>query len=226
MPQAHYIIALVFGLVLGLLFYNVNSDLEGIQNRVGVLFFLIAVISLANLSVIHVMMQDRALVLRERQSALYSTTASFSAVLGVDVTLLRLLPVLAMAAVAYPLIGLHPAWGRFLVFCYFMLLVSLAAAFISAAVAAVAPSVGTGCLLATFFILINLLFAGFIVVRAGAGGEEGLVWHASLCSDCWTIHPPVLSHRIHTHLHLHCHLTHNHRHHPSPHVPPLTSRTS
>jgi len=63
------ITTILVALFIGLTFYQVSYNLDGIQNRAGLLFFTVVYFSLVSISSIGTMVTDRVLFLRERGNA-------------------------------------------------------------------------------------------------------------------------------------------------------------
>jgi hypothetical protein len=74
----HYSISILLGLLLGTLFWNVSNDLAGVQNRLGSLFFMCALLGFASLSSLEVcdgiVMFDSRSVICGRATALHQRT--------------------------------------------------------------------------------------------------------------------------------------------------------
>lgn len=66
-----------------------GTDTAGIQNRLGVLFFLLLFLSLMALSSLPIWRDERLLFYRERAAGLYGTPAYFLAVVMFDLLPLR-----------------------------------------------------------------------------------------------------------------------------------------
>ncbi|CAN0445330.1 unnamed protein product, partial [Hapterophycus canaliculatus] len=75
--------------------------------RLGVLFFLLLYLSLLSLTSLPVWREDRRLFLSESMGGAYGHLAFFLSVALADVLLVRVVPPLAFAVVAYPVMGLN-----------------------------------------------------------------------------------------------------------------------
>jgi hypothetical protein len=78
---------------------------QGIQNRMGALFFVLVYLALLSLSSLPLWREERALFLRERASGVYGTSAYFVTVVLFDLLPLRILPPCLLTVIAYPLVG-------------------------------------------------------------------------------------------------------------------------
>lgn len=80
---------------------------QGIQNRFGMLFFMLLFLSLISLSSLPIWKEDMLLFFRERDSGAYSTSPYFLARVLFDVLPLRAVPPLLFTLITYPAAGLH-----------------------------------------------------------------------------------------------------------------------
>ena len=61
-----YVMVVVVALFLGGLFWKLKNDISGVQDRIGCLFFLVALLSFGSLTSIDIFFAERALYLREK----------------------------------------------------------------------------------------------------------------------------------------------------------------
>lgn len=92
---AHLTISIVLGIFLGALYYQSNSTLGGFQNRLGSVFFLLALIGFSGLSVIGSFTEEKLLYMRERSNGFYGPIPFFISRIIFDIFPLRILPVRA-----------------------------------------------------------------------------------------------------------------------------------
>lgn len=81
--------------------------MQGIQNRFGLLFFILLFQSLMALSSLPIWKEDMLLFVRERDARAYTTPAYFAARVLFDLVPLRVVPPLAFTLITYPAVGLH-----------------------------------------------------------------------------------------------------------------------
>ncbi|CAO3693920.1 unnamed protein product [Umbelopsis ramanniana] len=160
---AHITIAIILGILLGSLFWQVDVDLSGVQNRLGVLFFMCALLGFASTSALDMFSKERVLFMRERENGYYSPASYFSAKVLFDIIPLRILPPLAMGSVSYYMIGLNSNVYVFLKFLMVLVLFNLVAAAVCLCFATGFKSVATANLLANLTILFSMLFGGFLL---------------------------------------------------------------
>jgi ATP-binding cassette, subfamily G (WHITE), member 2 len=87
--------------------YVICMCVQGIQNRFGMLFFMMLFLSLMSLSSLPIWAEDMLLFYRERDSGAYSTSPYFLARVLFDVLPLRAVPPLLFTLITYPAAGLH-----------------------------------------------------------------------------------------------------------------------
>ncbi|KAG2181138.1 hypothetical protein INT43_008720 [Umbelopsis isabellina] len=160
---AHISIAIILGLLLGSLFWQVDVDLSGVQNRLGVLFFMCALLGFASTSALDMFSKERVLFMRERENGYYSPASYFTAKVLFDIIPLRILPPLAMGSVSYYMIGLNPNIYVFMKFLMVLVLFNLVSAAVCLCFATAFKSVATANLLANLTILFSMLFGGFLL---------------------------------------------------------------
>jgi len=173
--RSQYAIICVLGLLVGGVFWQVRADLQGVQDRAGSIFFVIAILSFGALSSIDTFFHERSIFVRERANGMYSTSAYFVAKTLCDIVPMRVLPPIILGSIVYYMIGLHPGWIHFLIFEFTLLMVSLVSAMLALAISSVTPSLGFGNLLALMILLFCLLFGGFLVNKTTMPGWVGWI---------------------------------------------------
>jgi len=119
---------LIFGLIIGGIYSNIGNDQESVQNRKGVLYFLIVNGGFITIGgVVSTFAVEKLVVARERSVQAYSTLAYFFAKVLVEMPF-NLLPAVIYAVIAGQLIGLNPdTFGYFILILmmYSMVIVAL-----------------------------------------------------------------------------------------------------
>lgn len=87
---------------------------QGIQNRFGLIFFILLFLSLLSLSSLPIWAESMLLFRRERDAGAYSTTAYYAARVLFDAVPLRTVPPLFFMLITYPMVGLHTGSMRYL----------------------------------------------------------------------------------------------------------------
>ncbi|KAB8337194.1 hypothetical protein FH972_021496 [Carpinus fangiana] len=159
----HYAIAILLAVFLGFLFYGLTDDIPGFQNRLGLLFFVLALFGFSTLTSLTVFASERLIFVRERAKGYYNPLAYFTAKIIFDIVPLRLIPPIILAIIVYPMTGLVAAWEQFLIFVLFLVLFNFAAAAMCLFVGIVFRNGGVANLIGSLVMLFSLLFAGFLL---------------------------------------------------------------
>lgn len=162
---SHYAISILVAVLCGYLFYGLTSDIKGFQNRLGLVFFLLALLGFSTLTSLVVFSSERLLFLRERANGYYSPIVYFATKVLFDIVPLRLIPPIILAVVVYPMTGLVPQWGEFLKFVLVLILFNLTASAICLLIGILCKEPGLANLVGSLHMLFSLLFAGFLLNR-------------------------------------------------------------
>ncbi|KAI9478275.1 MAG: P-loop containing nucleoside triphosphate hydrolase protein [Benjaminiella poitrasii] len=160
---AHFAFSVILAILLGTLFWQVDVDLSGVQNRLGVLFFMCALLGFAATSALDMFNQERILFMRERENGYYSPSAYFVAKVLFDIVPLRVLPPIVMGSICYYMIGLNSALTVFGKFLLVLVLFNLAAAGLCLCFATAFKNLSVANLMANLVILFSMLFGGFLL---------------------------------------------------------------
>ena len=184
---------LLVALFMGGVFFQVESDIAGFQNKAGSISFLLYFFALGGLSTSQTVTREWPLLWAEYHQGLYGAIPYAVTRLLLELTLLRVLPAVAFSGIFYAMMGLT---REILPFARFLLAAALASAdsaLLCAAIAALMPTQpGAASLVATVVLLGCLLVAGFnLNLTALPGWIEWLAWvsfgrHAfeiMLCSE-------------------------------------------
>ncbi|KAI8996798.1 hypothetical protein BDB01DRAFT_768528 [Pilobolus umbonatus] len=160
---AHFGFSIILALLLGSLFWQVDIDLSGVQNRLGVLFFMCALLGFAATSSLDMFNKERLLFMRERENGYYSPEAYFIAKILFDIIPLRVFPPLVMGSICYYMIGLNTSIIVFGKFLLVLVLFNLCAAGICLCFATGFKSLSVANLFANLTMLFSMLFGGFLL---------------------------------------------------------------
>jgi len=158
-----YSLTIGLAFILGGIFWHLNLDLAGVQDRAGCIFFSLALLSFGSMSSIDTFYEERALFLRERANGMYRTSTYFLAKAMCDVLPMRIIPPLLLGGISYYMVGLRAGYDHFFWYMLTLTLVSLVAGSMCLCISTVVPSLGVGNLLAILLLLFYLLFAGFLL---------------------------------------------------------------
>jgi len=164
--RLQYSTTVILALLMGAIFWQLDYDARGTQDRFGVLFFMISLLAFGSMSSLDLFFHERAIFVRERATGMYSTSAYFLAKALCDIIPMRVIPSILLGAISYRMIGLHPGIDRFLVLISVLVLLSLVAVSICFAISTISPSVSFANLVVIIIMLFNMLFGGFLINKA------------------------------------------------------------
>eukprot|EP00808_Paulinella_micropora_P012943 g72026.t1 len=172
-----YLLALLSALVLGLIFWDLDSTFSGTQDRAGFLFFVIFFFSLGSLSLLSQHLEEKHRFLNERDAGYYGTLPFMVSKLVADVLPLRIVPPLLFGATTYYMVGLKPDARSFLIFLATLVLVNVVTSCACFLIAVLSPDAATANLVAVVYLVYCMLFAGlFYNTTQGSPSTEYLSW--------------------------------------------------
>ncbi|GMH35874.1 hypothetical protein BSKO_03742 [Bryopsis sp. KO-2023] len=158
---AHWLMAVVMGLGLGFIFYDVQKDFAGAQNRLGGFFFFLAFLAFTSSTTVDVVHAERSVVLREVKAGYYSPFVYLLSKIILDTLLLRAIPAILLGIPFYMLMGLEQDTTKFFIFlfsaCTFNMIVGAFAMVLTILI----MNSGAAALVINIAILVSLLFANF-----------------------------------------------------------------
>lgn len=160
---AHLGIAVLLGVLVGGLYFKSPATIGGLQNKLGGVFFILALMGFSALSALGVFGNERLLFVRERAGNYYGSAAFSINKLIFDLVPLRIIPALIVGSIAYWMIGLVPQAANFLKFLLILVLFNCAAALFCMSIAAAVGNQGTANLICSIFMLFSMLFGGFLI---------------------------------------------------------------
>ncbi|KAJ2068334.1 (ABC) transporter, partial [Coemansia sp. S2] len=122
---ANYVLSVFIGLMCGVLFYQLDNTVQGVQNRLGLLMFILAFYGFGTTTSLLVFSEERLLYLRERANAYYDPLAYFLAKVTFDLIPLRVVPPLLLTLIAYPMTGMAATLSQFVKFFSTLVLFNL-----------------------------------------------------------------------------------------------------
>jgi hypothetical protein len=159
----HLALALLSGLLVGLIFLHQQFDLAGAQNRAGALFFSLAFFGFTSLTVIDGLMLEQRVVGREVAGGYHWPWTYLATKLLLDGLLLRALPAAVYTALMYPLVGLNSSGDRVAVFLFTLAAFACSIGALAVAVAALTGSTAKATLLLNLLLLLWVLVGGYLV---------------------------------------------------------------
>lgn len=158
-------------IVLSLLFYDMNYETAGVQNRFGVLFVMLLFLSMMTLGSLPIWRDSTLLFRRERGSMVYGTAAYYLSIIMFDILPNRILPPVMFSLSTYWLTGLYPHFGsRVVRFTNVLVLANVVSALLSMGIGAASPNNALANLLGSIVIMGALLFGGFMLNKNAVPG--------------------------------------------------------
>lgn len=160
---AQVAVTLFLALVVGALFFDVQLDDSGIQNRTGALFFVVVNQCFSSLSAAELFIAERKLFTHEYISGYYRLSVYFLTKILSDIITLRTIPAIVFSCVAYFMVGLKPTVGAFFIFMFTVALVAYTATSMAFAISADQTVVAIANIFMTITCVFMMIFAGLLV---------------------------------------------------------------
>ncbi|GAA5941477.1 putative ATP-dependent permease ADP1 [Sporobolomyces koalae] len=162
---SHYAVAVVAAGMCAFLFRGLTDDIPGFQNRMGMIFFTLALFGFGCLTTLAAFSSERLLFTRERANGYYNPLTYFAAKLLFDVIPLRVIPAFVFGAIVYNPVGLVPQVDSFWRFILVLILFNLSASSVVLLLSILIKNAGVANLVGSLVMLFNLLFAGLLINR-------------------------------------------------------------
>jgi ABC-type multidrug transport system ATPase subunit len=155
--------AIAMSMILGLIWFQISTDQKGVQDRVGVIFFMCVNGIMQNvMSVLTTFANERGAVLREQENGLYTTAPYFCARVLVDFPLRIICPFI-FATLTYWMVGMQADLEKYLIFVVFNILLALSGNAMGLFVACIFPDVTIALAVAPIFLMPLIMFSGFVL---------------------------------------------------------------
>ncbi|KAK9540518.1 hypothetical protein VZT92_002965 [Zoarces viviparus] len=149
-------------LVVGAIFFGVQDDQSGLQNRMGVLFFIIVNQCFATLSAAGLFIVERKLFVHEYISGYYRVSVYFLSKILSEIILQTITSVI-FSCIVYFMIGLKSAAGPFFIFTLTVTLVGYTAMTMTMAISADQSIVAVANIYMTITFVFMMIFSGLLV---------------------------------------------------------------
>jgi ABC-type multidrug transport system ATPase subunit len=159
----HVGIAAVVGILNGAIFYQVEPDFSGVQNRMGATFFALALLAFTSLTTVDLLMNERSVVMREVRSGYYGPVAYLLSKLALDGMLLRAIPAIVFWAPFYYMTGFRSGSAYAATYVFTMVAFNCCIGALSMAVTVGCDTAGQAAFVMNFTLLFMLVFTGFLV---------------------------------------------------------------
>ncbi|XP_069834367.1 broad substrate specificity ATP-binding cassette transporter ABCG2 isoform X2 [Dendropsophus ebraccatus] len=165
-PQAsiaQVMVSLILALIVGAIFFGVKDDENGIQNRVGALFFITTNQCFSSVSAIELFIVEKKIFIHEYISGYYRLSAYFVSKLMADLLPMRTIPSIIFTCVIYFMIGFKATAGCFFTMMFTLMMLSYTASSMAFAIAAGQDVVAVANLLMTICFVFMIIFSGLLV---------------------------------------------------------------
>ncbi|KAM8881912.1 LOW QUALITY PROTEIN: broad substrate specificity ATP-binding cassette transporter ABCG2-like [Synchiropus picturatus] len=160
---AQVAVTLFLALVVGAIFFGVEENQSGLQNRMGALFFITVNQCFSSLSAAELFITERKLFIHEYISGYYRLSVYFLTKILSDIITLRTIPAIVFSCVAYFMIGLKPTVEAFFLFMFSVMLVAYTATSMALAISADQTVVAIANIFMTISCVFMMIFAGLLV---------------------------------------------------------------
>ncbi|XP_034021031.1 broad substrate specificity ATP-binding cassette transporter ABCG2-like isoform X2 [Thalassophryne amazonica] len=160
---AQLAVTLFLALITGFIFFDVQEDRSGMQNRMGALFFITVNQCFSSLSAAELFIAERKLFIHEYISGYYRLSVYFLSKMLSDIITLRTMPAIIFSCVTYFMIGLKQTVTAFFCFMLSVMLVSYTATSMTLAISADQTVVAIANIFMTITFVFMMIFAGLLV---------------------------------------------------------------
>lgn len=160
---AQVMVTFILSLVVGAIFFDVQLDDSGLQNRFGALFFITVNQCFSSMSAAELFITERKLFTHEYISGYYRLSVYFLTKILSDILTMRTIPAIIFSCVAYFLIGFKLNVGTFFLFMLTVALVAYTATSMAMAISADQTVVAIATIFMTIICVFMMIFAGLLV---------------------------------------------------------------
>ncbi|CAL8383919.1 unnamed protein product [Arctogadus glacialis] len=156
-------VTLFLALIVGVIFFDVQEDTFGSQNRFGALFFITINQCFSSLSAAELFITERKIFMHEYTSGYYRLSVYFLCKILSDILTLRTVPAIVFSCVAYFMIGLKATVAAFFTFMLSVALTAYTATSMTMAISADQTVVAIANIFMTITFVFMMIFTGLLV---------------------------------------------------------------
>jgi ABC-type multidrug transport system permease subunit len=161
--RLHFFMSAFMGIVMGLVFWNVDDTNTGVQNRLGGTFFALAFLGFTSLTTVDLLMNERGVVMREVRGGYYSPITYMLSKVALDGLLLRCIPALVYWAPFYYMAGFRYESAYAAAWLFILVAFNCVVGAMSMCVTVASSTAGQASFIMNFLLLFSVVFTGFLV---------------------------------------------------------------
>ncbi len=159
----HFVLAVVIGVGLGLLYFNLSYDMAACQSRIGIIYFITLILSLSPLGSLDIFIKERYTYKNEVARGYYKSSAYFLSKILFDLIPLRIVPSIVMGTICYFMVGLKSGFYHYAWFIVIITLVNCVSSLICIALSSLSSNMGLVSVLFIYGQLFGTLFGGLFI---------------------------------------------------------------
>jgi ATP-binding cassette, subfamily G (WHITE), member 2 len=157
------IVAVVFGVFVGLVFWKLEDNVAGVQNRAGAIFFTLVFLDLLAVTSIDSLLNERAVIRKEVRLGYYPAFMYMVAKTLVDAMLLRALPATLFGVPVYYMAKLRDEPQKIMMFMFILVTFAIATQLQAMVIVEFSKRAGTATVVFVMVLVVSMLFGGFLV---------------------------------------------------------------
>lgn len=157
------LVATMFGVFVGLVFWKLEDGIAGVQNRAGAIFFTLVFLDLLAVTSIDSLLNERAVIRKEVRLGYYPAMLYMVAKTLVDALLLRALPAVLFGLPVYYMAELREESSRIFMFMFVLVAFAIATQLQAMVIVEWSKRAGTATVVFVLVLVISMLFGGFLV---------------------------------------------------------------
>eukprot|EP00892_Ulva_mutabilis_P011926 jgi/Ulvmu1/9105/UM005_0200.1 len=157
------VVATLFGVFVGLVFWKLEDGISGVQNRAGAIFFTLVFLDLLAVTSIDSLLNERAVIRKEVRLGYYPAFIYMVAKTLVDALLLRALPAVLFGLPVYYMAELREEDSRIFMFMFVLVAFAIATQLQAMVIVEWSKRAGTATVVFVLVLVVSMLFGGFLV---------------------------------------------------------------